>query len=186
MKKHKYVADIFDLDAMDRLIDELDEYKKALPRKVEKFLNTLADRGITVANERTGVIDDLGNVKHYVSFTKSYTSGTGVYHMEIAGRDVMPYRSSWVTKKGIVTANVSPILMYEFGSGIKARNPLYVAGVGQGTFPGQKHAFNPKGWSWKGVDGKWHHSTGISPTMPMYNAWAEMKATIVQAANEVF
>ena len=94
--------------------------------------------------------------------------------------------SEWQTLEGVKRATVSPMLMLEFGSGLKAENPANIPGVGTGTFPGQTHAENPGGWWYMDLDGVWHHSNGVSARMPMYFAGKEMRAKIVSIAREVF
>lgn len=94
--------------------------------------------------------------------------------------------SVWKTKEGLKSAEVSPLLMAEFGSGQYAQNPNNIVGVGQGTFPGQKHAFDEEGWYWVGLDDKLYHSYGIDPSMPMYEASQALFETAVRVAREVF
>lgn len=83
--------------------------------------------------------------------------------------------SEWQTLEGVKRATVSPMLMLEFGSGLKAENPANIPGVGTGTFPGQTHAENPGGWWYMDLDGVWHHFSGVSAKMPMYFAGKEMR-----------
>lgn len=105
-----------------------------------------------------------------------------VLYMEDTGKIV----SEWQTLEGVKRATVSPMLMLEFGSGLKAENPANIPGVGTGTFPGQTHAENPGGWWYMDLDGVWHHSNGVSARMPMYFAGKEMRAKIVSIVREVF
>ena len=58
--------------------------------------------------------------------------------------------------------------------------------MGTGTFPGQTHAEDPEGWWYQTLDGVWHHSKGIAPTMPMAKAQAEIYDQIASVAREVF
>ena len=85
------------------------------------------------------------------------------------------------------TAEVNVLAMAEFGSGKLAKVLFDIGGVGRGTFPGQTHAFDDEGWSWKeiGTD-RWHHSVGVEPTHPMYNAYIHMLEQIDAIAQEVF
>jgi len=36
------------------------------------------------------------------------------------------------------------------------------------------------------LNGVWHHSTGIEPKMPMYNAAKELRNKVIETAREVF
>ena len=94
--------------------------------------------------------------------------------------------SSWKTKDGIKTAEVSPLLMAEFGSGRGAENPMKVEGVGQGTFPNQTHAFDMEGWYWIDLEGNLNHSYGITAKMPMYKARNIIIEKVTTIAKEVF
>ena len=76
--------------------------------------------------------------------------------------------------------------MAEFGSGWLSEVLFNVSGVGQGTFPGQIHAFDEKGWYWTTEDGVKHHSIGEKPTHPMHNAMNEMIRDVEKIAVEVF
>ena len=79
--------------------------------------------------------------------------------------------------------------MAEFGSGHLAEVLFDIAGVGQGTFPGQTHAFDDV-WHWKewrdDHTGEWHHSKGFRPTHPMYQAEMDMIKEVVNIAKEVY
>jgi hypothetical protein len=84
--------------------------------------------------------------------------------------------------------------MAEFGSGWEASDasgqPNAEAarrlGMGQGSFPGQTHAFDKDGWWYKDLDGEWHNTTGITPSMPMWNALIAMENDIVNVARQVY
>ena len=91
----------------------------------------------------------------------------------------------WVSFNGITEAEVNSIMMAEYGSGQFAINGH------RGTFPNQKHAFEDSWWyaTEIGPDGRptdWHRNSGVTPTMPMYKAWYEMKTTIYLVGRRVF
>lgn len=93
--------------------------------------------------------------------------------------------SEWQTLDGVKSAEVSPCLMIEFGSGLKAENPASVPGVGTGTFPGQTHAEQGT-WSYMDLDGNWHTSSGVTPRMPIYYAGKELREKVLAIARDVF
>ena len=79
--------------------------------------------------------------------------------------------------------------MAEFGSGWFAEvlfDDVPLNKVGQGTFPGQKHAFQPGGWSYQGLNGEWYHSKGFKPSHPMYHAQLAIYDQMIAIAKEVF
>ena len=62
-------------------------------------------------------------------------------------------------------------------------------GVGQGTFPGQTHAFEDSWWykEWdENGKGEWKRGRGVTPTHPMYHAKMKMYEQIYNVARKVF
>lgn len=173
---------------ISRAIRELKDYKKSLQVKCNTFAARLADVGILFAENNSG---EYG---HYITFGKKVDDTR-------YGAVALMYGTSgtitrqWLLSDGsIAQADISPILMAEFGSGhfasdaanlpnAKIANEL---GMGQGTFPGQTHAFDPEGWYWMDLSGEWHTSMGEHATMPMFKAAMEMETQIFQIAREVF
>lgn len=180
MAKKIFKADVLSVSSIRKLRAELGEYKNNLIKKCEVFVKRLAEAGIDVAKGNTGKFG------HYIAFSiKTEPKKDGCDGLFLAA-DTGKIVSRWQTGDGIKNADVSPLLMVEFGSGQKAENPKNIPGVGQGTFPDQTHAFDPSGWYWRDLDGNLHHSRGISPKAPMYNASIKMQDLIVKTAKEVF
>lgn len=170
-----------DAKSINKAIKELENYRLSLRAKSELLVSRLIDEGIKVAYEHVG-----GRYFGYVEFTKEIEGdGLEVVGMLI-GKDAKPYISTWKVKGGEKTVEVSGLYMSEFGSGWLANVIWNVEGVGQGTFPGQKHAFQPQGWWWTDVDGVKHHSKGEEPHYPMYFADMTMLSEIDMIAREVF
>ena len=168
------------ISGIKNLQKQLQDYQKSLVSKCEEFIRRLAEVGIETAKHNTG------NFGHYITFSvKTEPNKDGCKGLMIA-TETGKIVSSWKTKDGIKTADVSPLLMVEFGSGWRAENPMNVPGVGQGTFPEQTHAFDREGWYWIDLDGKLQHSYGITPKMPMYNAYLQMESKIIETAKDVF
>ena len=166
--------------SIQNAIKELRQYQNDLNRKCEIFCQRLAELGIQTAKENTG------NFGKYISFTYEVKDRTKGCKAVMVATNTGIIHSEWQTKEGVKSADVSPILMCEFGSGLKAENPNGIPGVGTGTFPGQTHAEDPNGWYWMDLDGEWHHSYGVTPKMPMYHASIEMILNIRKIAKEVF
>lgn len=163
---------------------ELLRYKKDLLVKCRKFNEALANKGIAVAQQNTG------SFRNYIVFSTEHdVQKYGVKTLLVATNTGL-ITSQWQTKDGIREADVSPILMAEFGSGLRANisnNPVAKKnGMGTGTFPEQTHAEDPNGWWYMDLDGEWHHSYGYYPAMPMWNAANEMIDQIRDTAKEVF
>lgn len=172
---------------IQNLKKEIQNYKdQILPSLIERFVNELALIGIKTATQNLGQLNDLGNVSNLVLFYKDSFPEQDGFKAILYAKDQAVVKQFWLSGGTVKSADVSPLLMYEFGSGFKAKNPKNLPGVGQGTFPGQTHAFDKEGWYWQDLDGKWHHSNGISPTQPMFKAWLNMQMSITAVAKAVF
>lgn len=189
MARKTFRVDVLSVSSIENLKKELTAYKNQLPDKLQRFTSRLADVGISVGKANIGVLDDLGNVSSLVQFTKKVDKNTYGAETLMIMSDIMPLTKAWLGSGGEVrTSEVSPSLMYEYGSGFEAvdlnenKNPQ----AGQGTFPGQTHAFDSGGWKWMDLDGTWHRSKGITPTTPMYKATIEMYNQVIAIAKEVF
>ena len=163
---------------------ELMQYKRDLLAKCETFVTRLSEIGIRVAKQ------NLGQFGSYIVFdTEVDDSSDGIKAVLVATNTGLIH-SEWRTADGTKSADVSPILMAEFGSGLRAKkNPFgehMSPKMGTGTFPDQTHAEDPQGWWYQTLDGEWHHSYGVTPTMPMYKASAAIFDNVRTVAREVF
>lgn len=172
-------------DEISNLVKEVENYRDSLNKRCVLFLQLLAEEGITVAERRKGNWTSLVFTKT-IRQTASGASGTmdGYGPIQIV---------QWQTLNGIRSEELSPILMAEFGSGQYASdarnraNKSYapIVGAGRGTFPNQTHA-NEDSWSWMDLNGEWHTSSGLRPTMPMYYAARKMRAQIRRIGRRAF
>lgn len=156
-------------------------YQKALLAKCEEFVLKLSAKGISAAKMN---ISD-GYRRYVVFHTETNVIDYGATAIMLATQTGV-ITSEWRVKGGTKTADVSPLLMAEFGAGLRSNSRAEKYGMGTGTFPGQTHAEDPDGWWYMTLDGEWHHSYGITPTMPMYHAYLEMFDKIYETAREVF
>ena len=162
-------------------IKEIKSYQNNLNRKCEELCRRLRDEGLMIAQSHIGS-SGFGKYIHLDSeITPQQAGCKAIFYME----DTAKIKSEWQTKEGVRSAEVSPSLMIEFGSGQKAENPANISGVGTGTFPGGKHGHEP-GWYYMDLEGDWHYSTGISPKMPMYYAGKELSEKVLTIARKVF
>lgn len=181
---------LFKSDSIERAIKMLEKRKAKLVKQSELFVNKLADVGIRAAEKHTG------DYKGYISFTKEkyremdFDSGDDTIVCLLVARDREKIISRWRYRSepsGWKEAEVSPLLMAEFGSGWFAEVifPVEEGSVGQGTFPDQKHAKDEYGWWWNDEEGR-HYSYGEYPTHPMFHAAIEMLDQIQSVAKGVF
>lgn len=159
---------------------QLKDYENQLMHKINVLTIMLADLGIEVAKNNTG------NFGHHIAFSMETEPSKYGCKVIVLAIDSSKITSVWRTKEGLKSAQVSPLLMAEFGSGKFAQNPKNIEGVGRGTFPRQQHAWDDEGWYWQTLDGVWHHSYGIAPTMPMYKASIEIVKMVDEVARFVF
>ena len=157
-------------------IAQLKEVKARTMRSSQLAIMRLLEIGIRAAKENTA------KYKDYISFYPVVgKEGDGYVGMLVAN-DMSKIISPWKRGGEIVEAEVSPLLMAEFGSGWYANvAPIWsdlVGAVGQGTFPNQTHAFDPNGWQWEDENGVHYRSQGELALQPMYNAWQEMASAI--------
>lgn len=171
--------------SVDSAIKQIEEYKADLLRKCERFVEEVIKEGITVAKYAVSH-SEYGS---YISFSQEIRNNknniVGIMYASNNGIIV----SEWLQKDGSTrVANVSPLLMAEFGAGRYASNPKGVEGVGRGTFPGQIHADQPGWWYATGTPENkvWHYSGGVAPDQPMWKASNQMMRSISQIARRIF
>lgn len=163
-------------------IKEVKQYQNDLNRKCELFCQRLCAENIQIARAHIGSSGFGKYIRLSSEITPQQAGCRAVFYMEDSQKIVR----KWQTRDGIQSATLSPALLLEFGSGLEAKNPAGIPGVGQGSFLGQTHAFNSYGWSYMDLGGMWHHTTGVEPEMPMYFAGKELRDKVVAIAKEVF
>lgn len=163
-------------------IKEVKAYRNDINRKTEELCRRLTAESIAIAQAHIGS-SGFGKYIHLGSeITPQQAGCKAVFYMEDSSKIV----SQWQTLEGVKSAEISPSLMIEFGSGLKAENPANIPGVGTGTFPKGTHGADAGGWYYMDLNGEWHHSTGVSPKMPMYHAGKELRDKILSIARDVF
>lgn len=168
--------------SVNHAIGQLKAYRDSLAIKNEQFVYELLNIGIEVAEDR------VGKFGKYISFTKKGKGGLTIIGY-LVGEDTQKIVAEWDYFGERKTAVLSPLLLAEFGSATNAEVLFDVEGVGQGTFPGQTHAFEEYWWykEWdENGKGKWKRGRGITPTHPMYHAEMKMYEQIYNVARKVF
>lgn len=168
--------------SITQAIKQLEEYRDSVNAKTTLFIEKLLHEAQITAELNCG---EYGG---YITFSKVLNpSIDGCVGLFIA-TDAQKIVRVWQYQGGFKSAEVSPLLMSEFGSGwlSQVKFPEMKGIVGQGTFPGGTHAFDPHGWFWKDEDGIKHHSIGEEPTYPMYSAMMAVMYSIDEKAREVF
>lgn len=165
---------------IDRAIKELREYQKSLDAKCQQLCERLCNEGIKIAQAHIGSSGFGKYIRLSSEITPEKAGCKAIFFMEDSQKIV----SKWQNQDGVQSKEISPALMLCFGSGLKAENPTGVPGVGAGSYG--EHGLDPNGWWYMDLNGVWHHSTGIEPKMPMYNAAKELRNKVIETAREVF
>lgn len=167
--------------SIQQAIREIEQYKQEMLTKCRTVAERLCGVGIQIATENAG-----GYGKYITFYRELIPEKSGVKAVMVATNTGL-IKSEWRTQDGEKSVDISPLLMAEFGSGLRANNPnASKFGMGTGTFPGQTHAEDPEGWWYMDLEGNWHHSFGVTPTMPMFKAAQEMSKNISRVVKEVF
>lgn len=153
-----------DVDSIDNAIAKLEAYTRDLDRKAEELCERLAQMGALYAEWNFGGVMYAGDIDYTVSVER----GEGNSYKILAGGQT--------------------VLFLEFGAGVHygGGHPKEAEfGMGPGTYPGQTHALDPKGWYFK-QGGNAIHTYGNPAGMPMWNAAQDLKSEILKVAQEVF
>lgn len=165
-------------ESIRKAIQELEQYKQDLNRKIEVFTEKLAQVGEKVA---------LQNIKES-PLGKTATLRTEEKNTDGVSRVVLIATGEIKQSKDYPPFNT--LLAIEFGAGIhynKAPNPnADKFGLGVGTFPGQIHAYEDYWFYWDEKQQKWLPTHGVKATMPMYKASVEIIESVKDVAKEVF
>lgn len=160
----KISVDVFDVKSIDMAIQKLEAYEKDLNRKAEELCERLADMGAMYAEWYFSGVMYAGDIDYKVTVERVSAN---------------TYR---------ILASGETVLFMEFGAGVRHGYGHPLAGefgMGPTTYPGQKHAADPKGWWFKQGENK-IHTYGNAPGMPMYNAAKDLRNEIQAIAQEVF
>lgn len=169
--------------SINEAIKDIEKYKSNINSKTELFIKRLGERGITVA--QMSVTGEMGAL---ITFTmKDISTSKNITIGYFVGENRTRVISRWkVLEDGhevVRSAEISPILMFEFGSGIYKIESEF------SKFPSQSEDYEEhvkNGWYYKKLNNRWYHSYGLEPTRPMVKAWEQMKSDIYKIAKEVF
>lgn len=163
--------------SVDSAIKEIKIYEKQLITKCNVFCGKITELGMSVAKAKIGEAPLGKYVKVDVKYSP-FSKGCRAVLFAIGDTKMTDY------------GGFNTLMAIEFGAGVKynaVENPKADEfGMGVGTFPNQKHAFDDGGWYFLDENGEWKHSYGVKATMPMYNADIKMILNIQKIAKEIF
>lgn len=155
----------FDSASIAKALQELQGYQLWLREKTEALAFELTARGLDISA---------------MSFERAQYDGPRddiVYDVEDRGDGVF----------AIIVDGETAIIL-EFGAGVKygyGHPQANEFGFGPGTYPGQTHAMDPKGW-WLPKSAGGGHTYGNRPSMSMYNTAKTLREQLAEIAREVF
>lgn len=161
---YKRVEVPLSVSGVQKLLDELQEYRRWQKEKAVELAQRLAMLGATVAS---------------IGFSRAVYSG-----MRDANVSVVAIPGGYAVK-----ADGESVLFIEFGSGItygSGHPEAQEFGMGPGTYPeGKGHWDDPNGW-WIPKSAGGGHTYGNPPAMPMYEARKQIEQELPRIVREVF
>lgn len=161
---YKRVEVPLSVSGVQKLLDELQEYRRWQKEKAVELAQRLAMLGATVAS---------------IGFSRAIYSG-----MRDANVSVVAIPGGYAVK-----ADGESVLFIEFGSGItygSGHPEAQEFGMGPGTYPeGKGHWDDPNGW-WIPKSAGGGHTYGNPPAMPMYEARKQIEQELPRIVREVF
>ena len=170
-----------DKNSRDKAIKFLEEYRDSIMQKIDLFIRRLAEIGVEAA-ETTLATKGQGDTSRDARFSVVFNTSEG----KVEGRIIIT-STPHIDGEG---RKFYPHLAWEFGAGIHFNNGnsnphASEMGMGVGTFPGQRFAYNDFWW-YRDEAGNLHLSQGTQATMPMYNASKTIIQQIETIAREIF
>jgi len=166
-----------DIELSEKGIKELQKYL----RDYDKWLKAKSD-------ELAKMLSEMGYNAAFTIMSGHIFDGETISSLRVVKKDNAHY---------VVMAESEAILFLEFGTGLMGYGHPEPHGMGPGTYPGQKHALDLKGWWFQTDDPRliryvdkdgqgWGHSYGMAPAMPMYTAVKTIEQDLERAVKAVF
>jgi hypothetical protein len=150
--------------SIEAAIKEIQSYQEWIKRKTTDFVERLANEGA---------------IQALIGYESADYHGQKDVDVNVEDRGDNTFA---------IVASGETVLILEFGAGVTYGygHPLAMQyGMGPGTYPGQKHAFDPQGW-WLPPEAGGGHTYGNAPSMTMYNVGKDLRERMVEIAREVF
>ena len=161
---YKRVEVPLSVSGVQKLLDELQEYRRWQKEKAVELAQRLAMLGATGAS---------------IGFSRAIYSGIKDTNVSIVA----------IPGGYAVKADGESVLFIEFGSGVTYGSGHPEAsefGMGPGTYPeGKGHWDDPNGW-WIPKSAGGGHTYGNPPAMPMYEARKQIEQELPRIVREVF
>ena len=163
----KISINAFSLKSINHAIKQLESFQSKLDAKTEELCRRLAE---------------MGAVNVSLDYARAIYTGSKDISVSVESRGGGSYA---------IIASGETVLVVEFGAGVTMGDGHPQAaqfGMGVGTYPGQRHAFDPNGWYLPKSAGAYagQHTYGNPPSMTMYNTEKDLQREIERVAREVF
>lgn len=174
-------------DGLDKLQKYLRTYAQAVEDRTARYVQALADLGISVAFDAVRGKED----SEYIRFETQFKNENGDFQTVIVGIGEDVWKEWMASDTEVVGTYVNPLLLEEFGSGQFAVNPTNFPIGGRGSWnknplhPDWSHGDEDE-WTWTTPDGVKHKSSGHEASMPMYNASLAVITTAELLARQIF
>lgn len=180
MARYTFTSDL-SVKGIENLKKQLIDYRdNELQRKIDLFVNRLAQRGIPTIESK---ISDAS----YTYDEKNIQSGSNTEHSTYIKVDKLIGMS-----QATLVLEGREVLFIEFGAGIfyntEAGTSPHPKGAENGFLIGtygEGHGVQ-KVWGYYAESGELVLTHGVKATMPMYSASLEIRNNVVQIAKEVF
>ena len=160
----KTIKMTLDPNSIANAIKELRDYQSWLHKKANELAKRLAD---------------MGSVNVSLGYSRAIYTGPKDTEVTVEDRGNNTYA---------IVASGETVLILEFGAGVTYGDGHPQAaefGYGPGTYPGQTHAMDPRGWYLPKEKGG-GHTFGNAPSMTMYQTAKELREDLERIAREVF
>ena len=160
----KTIKMTLDTKSIVNAINELNDYQSWLHKKANELAKRLAD---------------MGSVNVSLGYSRAIYTGPKDTEVTVEDRGDSTYA---------IVASGETVLILEFGAGVTYGSGHPQAdefGYGPGTYPGQTHAMDPRGWYLPKEKGG-GHTYGNAPSMTMYQTAKDLREDLERIAREVF
>lgn len=158
-----------DSKSISNAIKQIETYKMDLENRQRILVDKLSKIGISVIRQTMESIPDEEKGGYYTETFDISTSDGVAAEIRLSGNKV---------------------LFIEFSAGVTYGTSDYPtdagSGFGVGTYPNQKHAFDPNGWYYRDSSGVLKHSFGNRAYMPVYHAEEAIIQQIATIAEDIF
>jgi len=174
----KVIKATLSVSSIKKMKQEIDNYRKSLEQRNERFVKRLAEHGLIVTKIAIGMIPA---------------------DYKVGGIDVdVDYDTSGLMSGATIRMSGEQAIFIEFGAGTYYNtgiggtlHPKTKSGleneftIGSWSLEHQQHVYSKNGWYYRDSEGL-HHSMGVPTFAPLYEGFMSMQELVLEIAKEVF